>query len=430
MISDLKDTADHASGLRLAWIGTPAAGGGVGGMCRLFLRELAGSGIFLDVYGDGNAAIPELAGVFPGKTNRLNSFPYEWDWDSWYGRNKKAAFAVSFVKRLQSYRRLVARLVSEHRRQPYDAVIQFSQGELFQLGNYAAEIPIILFPCVHAAGELDWCRKEIHLARQCEPVWWRLARNGYLAYRSRLQRRDYRRARGVIGMSRRFNRRVESDYGMPAEKLGVVYHPIEIPSTGEEQAARRDPGRNVRLLFVGRISVRKGIDMLVEMAPHLLAKDPGTELTIIGAGSLWSNYEPLLKDLPHERCRWLKSLPSEQVFEEMRRSDILLIPSQYEPGGIVVGEALANGMIVVASDEVGSAENLPSTVCKEFRAGDDMGFRNAIELAIRSVRTGGSELRRLAIETAGREFDPATIALRLLGETKRLLGERPTHAVL
>ena len=392
-------------------------------MCRVFLRELANCGIRLDVYSENDAVTVQELQHSRHDNVRFLTFPYQWDWNSWYGRNRKVAFIVSFLKRLRSYRRMTDALLTEHRKSPYDAVIQFSQGELFRLGRYADEVPIILFPCVHAAGELHWCRTEAHLARQCEPMWWRFLRNNYLAYRARLQRRDYHLASGVIGMSRRFNRWVGKDYGIPKQKLGVVYHPIELPAGGGAQRVEGVANGRVRLLFAGRISVRKGIDLLIKVLPRLLDEDSEIEVAVIGAGSLWSNYEPLLKNLPEGRCKWLKSLPNDEVVRRMRHSDILLVPSLYEPGGIVVGEALACGMTVVASDEVGSAENLPEDVCDSFPTGDAEAFLTAIRKAVERVRLEGKDLRRKAVETAAEQFDPEKMARLLLNEVSRLLGK-------
>ena len=148
-----------------------------------------------------------------------------------------------------------------------------------------------------------WCRKEGAISRRCERGWWRVLRNGYLAHRARLQKRDYRLARGVIGMSHRFNRWVQRDYRVPSERLGVVYHPIEVGGLSD---LRPTTPRLIRLLFVGRVSVRKGVELLVQVIPSVLAAHPDVEVGVIGAGSLWSDYETLLSDLPKERCRWLR----------------------------------------------------------------------------------------------------------------------------
>lgn len=388
-------------------------------MCRIFLKELAKLPLELDVFAGGELKdFDELSGLFDGCQKRFCSFLYTWDWNSWYGRARHAAFVVSFLKRLPVHGRMVKALLAEHRIRPYDAVIQFSQGELLSLRPHAATLPIILFPCVHAAGEFYWCQKEEPIARRCEKWWWRILRNRYLAYRARLQKCDYHLVRGVIGMSKRFNQWVERDYQMPARRSGVVYQPVEIG----QPSSRVPTPRPIRLLFVGRISVRKGIELLVQIIPEILAAHPEVEVGLIGAGSLWSDYEPLLTSLPTERCTWLRSLPNDKVSEEMLRSDILLVPSWYEPGGIVVGEALSHGMIVVASDEVGSAENLPSSVCKEFSAGDREGFEKAIGLALAEVRERGPKLREEARRIAREQFDPAKMALLLLSEVHRILG--------
>jgi len=405
--------------MRIAWIGTPSVGGGVGGMCRLLLRELAQLPLELDVYAHAPLEdTPELLGLFDNETRRYRPFLYSWDWSAWYGRRRQLAFIASFVKRLPLHGRMVQALAAEHRRRPYDAVIQFSQGELLSLGDHSGEMPLVLFPCVHAAGELYWCRREAHLAQRCESWWWRWFRHWYLGYRARLQKRDYNRVRAVIGMSRRFNHWIARDYGVPAERMGVVYHPIE---AGPSEPSPRHERTPIRLLFVGRISVRKGIDLLIQVIPKVLQAHPDVEVVIIGAGSLWSDYEPLLEDLPPNRCQWLKSLPNDAVVEQMCHSDVLLVPSLYEPGGIVVGEALAQGMIVVASDEVGSAENLPDRVCHEFAAGNAEQFLSAIGQAIASVRTARADLGRESTQAAEAQFAPPQVAVRLVEEISRLL---------
>jgi len=112
------------------------------------------------------------------------------------------------------------------------------------------------------------------------------------------------------------------------------------------------------------------------------------------------------------------------VIKEMRQADILLVPSHYEPGGIVVGEALANGMIVVASDEAGSAEDLPTSVCHRFPAGDGESFRAAIESAIKNIEESGRKRRNEAMQTAREKFDPKRMAELLLSEVSRLTAHR------
>jgi hypothetical protein len=92
----------------------------------------------------------------------------------------------------------------------------------------------------------------------------------------------------------------------------------------------------------------------------------------------------------------------------------------------VVGEALANGMIIVASDEVGSAENLPSSVCQQFKAGYANKFLEAIESAVASVRRSGGTLRPLARSVAAEQFNPEKMAALLLEQSAQLLNRKLT----
>jgi glycosyltransferase involved in cell wall biosynthesis len=212
-------------------------------------------------------------------------------------------------------------------------------------------------------------------------------------------------------MSQVFNERLKRDYRLDYANFGVVYNPIQLEQIS---CCKRQPDGQIRLLFVGRISVRKGIELLLEAAPYILGRYSDVTITIVGGGSLWSNYEPLLKNLP-KGMLWKGNRQHRQVVSEMENSDVLIVPSHYEPGGIVVGEALAAGMLVVASDIVGSAEVLSDEVCSRFRAGDIDGFLRAIDITISRVRSD-PHFRATARNECEKHFAPSKIARRLLYE--------------
>jgi glycosyltransferase involved in cell wall biosynthesis len=104
----------------------------------------------------------------------------------------------------------------------------------------------------------------------------------------------------------------------------------------------------------------------------------------------------------------------------MELSDILLIPSHYEPGGIVVGEALAAGMLVVASNVVGSAEVLSGQVCLKFPAGDLSGFLRAVDAAISRVRASAGEARRAARSECEKYFSLPVVSEALMDQLRDL----------
>jgi glycosyltransferase involved in cell wall biosynthesis len=89
-----------------------------------------------------------------------------------------------------------------------------------------------------------------------------------------------------------------------------------------------------------------------------------------------------------------------------RAADVFVLPSVYEPFGVVVNEAMLCGCAVIVSDRVGAARDLVVGGCSGivYASGDTA----ALAAALSSV-TGGSTLRRVLAE-AGlrrvREWSP------------------------
>ena len=112
------------------------------------------------------------------------------------------------------------------------------------------------------------------------------------------------------------------------------------PISGQPQ--RRLGHKKLRVLFVGALSQAKGLSYLIEAAAKL---ESVTELTLIGqrvspvvpAPSLLNKY------------RWIPSLSHNALLEEMSRHDVLVLPSLHEGFGLVITEAMAQGLIVITT---------------------------------------------------------------------------------
>lgn len=132
----------------------------------------------------------------------------------------------------------------------------------------------------------------------------------------------------------------------------IPYGAVEAASecvNGLLSPSSRDQAK-LRLLFVGSLTQRKGISYLFEAIDRL---KPHVELTIIGrcAG-------PECRALEHQlkRHRWIPSLPRQRILEEMRHHDFLLLPSLFEGFGLVLGEALSQGLPIVATAHTGAPD--------------------------------------------------------------------------
>jgi glycosyltransferase involved in cell wall biosynthesis len=311
---------------------------------------------------------------------------------------------------------LSLRLIVEHRRRRYDAVYQLSQSELFLLGRLRRLAPpIIVHPCTHAAGELRWHRLERGYALQSERRWIYLAVRAWLKLRSRLQPRELARAQLVVGLSERFNDLVHRDYGVPREKLRVLYTPVDLrrfqplPPQG---APARDGRREI--LFISRISTRKGVEEVVQLSHRLSDLAGSVRLRVIGGATMWSDYRAHLRRLHPEVGEYVGSVPSDRLPALMQRATMLLVPSRYEPGSIATAEALACGLPVVLSDEVGNAEVAAGPHVRIHRAGEVDELEAAVRSLLAAMDEDASALRTAARANAERAFAVDRIVSELI----------------
>ncbi len=109
-----------------------------------------------------------------------------------------------------------------------------------------------------------------------------------------------------------------------------------------------------RLLFLGRLDPRNGLDTLLAAMPRILDRFPRARLTVVGDGPLRTHYHRLAQPLG-DRVRFVG-----QVYEERRdyysTSDLYLCPTRRASFGITLLEAMACGRPMVVSDIIGFRE--------------------------------------------------------------------------
>jgi glycosyltransferase involved in cell wall biosynthesis len=121
--------------------------------------------------------------------------------------------------------------------------------------------------------------------------------------------------------------------GLPEDRIVVKSNFIDVdPGLG------RTDGNHA--LFVGRVSEEKGVRTLLDAWGRL----PNTRLRVIGRG-------PLEDRQPSGGIEWTGSLPHDEVLAQMRAARVLVVPSNcYESAPMVIVEAFATGLPVIASD--------------------------------------------------------------------------------
>ena len=154
------------------------------------------------------------------------------------------------------------------------------------------------------------------------------------------------------------------DAGVPAERILVVPNGVDVerfrPATADERAAlRRSLGlpEGPLVVYTGRLSPEKGVDVLVAAWPRVLARIPSARLWVLGDGA-----ERVRLGEAARRAGVADAIalpgPIADVSPFVRAADAAVLPSRTEGMPIALLEAMACAVPVVATAVGGSAEVL------------------------------------------------------------------------
>jgi glycosyltransferase involved in cell wall biosynthesis len=330
-----------------------------------------------------------------------------WRWNRWYSRTTITAFASGLIARGFASMRQRHAVARRHRQEPYDIVYQFSNVESLSVpSRITRSVPLVIHPETHMAGELRHLIAERSLSLRSQPLYMLAVTATIMAVRSIMQRAWVRRARLLICISRVFRDHLVRDYGFPAEATVVIANPVGLERFAGLERAPSDPPT---VLVLGRVSVRKGVDDVVAVARELRDRGVYARVRVVGGPSLWSDYTKLLEDLPPESAEYVGPIPADEVPGELARATVLLAPSKYEPFALTVAEALAAGVPVVATSEVGAIEGVDRSVGIEVAPGDVSGMVSSLTAMLERVRSEGQLLDSRARSEAERLFAPDVI---------------------
>ncbi len=177
-----------------------------------------------------------------------------------------------------------------------------------------------------------------------------------------LEQRLCHEAWKVIVCSDYMASQLSASFGTPADKMAIIPNGIDIDAlqvgTEEEIAALRRqyaPNGERLLFYVGRIVHEKGVHVLINAMPAILAEYPNTRLLI--AGKNGRSLAPLAHSLGIQHAVQFLGFISDRRRDLLYQTvDAAVFPSIYEPFGIVALEAMALGCNVIASDVGGLSE--------------------------------------------------------------------------
>lgn len=109
-------------------------------------------------------------------------------------------------------------------------------------------------------------------------------------------------------------------------------------------------------LFVGRLVPEKGVDVLIEAwKEYIKGEQTPWRLDVVGTGPMTE----ALRDVP--RCYRIGFVQPHELPDSFRTAGVFVLPSRFEPWGLVLHEAAAAGLPIICSSECGASDEFVKT---------------------------------------------------------------------
>jgi glycosyltransferase involved in cell wall biosynthesis len=278
-------------------------------------------------------------------------------------------------------------------------------------------IPFVLGPL---NGGLGW-PKGFSKARWAEGEWLTYVREAYrLLPGYRLTRRS---SSAIVVGSMDTHAQIAAPY-----RNKLVYIPENGIDVSRFVRHKTEPVVSpLKVGFVGRLTLYKGADMLIEaLAP--LVRAGRVEMDIIGDGPQNASLRALAAHEGLPSTMFAGWLQHDELVQRLSRSDVFAFPSIREFGGGVVLEAMALGLVPVVVDYGGPAELASPATGFLIPMGSRASIVRAFRETIENLANDPSKIRDLGTRARGRvlkNFTWEVKASQMLEVYRWVLGERP-----
>jgi glycogen synthase len=241
------------------------------------------------------------------------------------------------------------------------------------------------------------------------------------------------RAEQVIACSAYMRDHISDIYGIEEERIAVIpngidpadLQPADEPEMRRLRAQFAAPHEKL-VLLVGRLVYEKGFQVALEAMPSVLSALGDVRFLVAGSGTHEQELRAQARELGLDAHGTFLGWIGDDVLHTLYRiSDLTVVPSIYEPFGLVALEAMASGCPCLVADTGGLREVVPhEEVGLRFRSRDP---RSLARVAIRLL--SDDELgRRLVAEAHGHvlRFDWADVAEQTIELYERLAADVAT----
>jgi len=177
------------------------------------------------------------------------------------------------------------------------------------------------------------------------------------------------------------------NYGVPENKVFVVYNGIEAPDGLSALAGLKHDGQTVAL--PGRLVKGKGHEHFLSAMQTVIKEAPPVRGRVIGGGPLEETIKKAVKKKGLEN-NILMTGEVKNIYPLLEEADIIVVPSDFEAFPYVVLEAMALSRPVIASDAGGLSEMIENGVSGLLvKAGDERGLADAIIKLLKDKKLAG-----------------------------------------
>ncbi|CAN5800433.1 glycogen synthase [soil metagenome] len=187
--------------------------------------------------------------------------------------------------------------------------------------------------------------------------------------------------------------------------------PNGIDTDGWPFARRRPRTGPAELLFLGRLEYEKGVQDAIAALPKIRRTHPGTTLTIAGEGTQRSwLIEQARKRKVLKATNFVGLVDHSTLLGLLHRADVAVLPSHYEPFGIVALEAAAAGAPLVTSNVGGLGEAVIDGVTGSSHPPRDTGALAAAVTAVLDDPVAAQQRALAARQRLTSDFSWPTVA--------------------
>jgi glycogen(starch) synthase len=222
---------------------------------------------------------------------------------------------------------------------------------------------------------------------------------------------------------------LQASFKMPTDKIAIIPNGTDPDVFDFEYDNRPMRSRYAReheqiILYVGRMVREKGVQVLLDAAPRILAERPGTQFLMVGTGYY---LEDLKKQAWQsgvgENCHFLGYVGDAELLELYKCADVVCIPSLYEPFGIVALEGMAAKVPVVTSDVGGLKDFVENMVTGVTTYAGDAGSLAWGLLQVLRNPELANRLRQDAYDKVKHVYNWKVIASRTFEVYRKVLNE-------